>query len=152
MRPSDRMPTFSRLVAALCLAGLGWVGSEIIRPTMPPETNFGWFNYVNVVLGLICGWWVVGSRLGTGYSDAISTGLTGMGAVVFWALFAQSFNLMLAQSLDRKYDGPVEGIMGIFNNGLDFGQYLLNWELAGVLVVGGILTGLLAEWIHRRNA
>ncbi|QYX57954.1 TrgA family protein [Roseovarius sp. SCSIO 43702] len=150
MRPSDKMPTAARLVAALCLAAIGWIGSDLIRPLMPPETNFGWFNYVNAGLGLVCGWWIIGNRLGTGYTDAISTGLTGVGGLVFWALFAQSFYLMIMQALDRKYKGPVEGIMGMIDNALDYGQYLLNWPLAILLVGGGIVTGLLAEWFHRR--
>lgn len=147
---TDRMPTAARLVAALCLGGLGWLASDMIRPLMPPETNFGWFNWVNLALGAACGWVVVGSRVGYGYVDAISTGLTGMGALVFWGFFVQSFNEMLAQALDKKYDGPVEAVVGIFNNALDFGQYLMDVPLAVALVAGGIATGLIAEFAARR--
>jgi len=147
---TNRMPTAARLVAALSLAALGWYGSEMIRPLMPPYTAFGSFNWVNVVLGLLCGWFVIGSRIGNGYVEAISTGLTGLGALVFWGLFAQSFNLMLAQSLDKKYKGPVEAIIGIFTNAVDYVQYLLNGPLIGVLIGGGVVTGLLAEWVSRR--
>nr|WP_309501726.1 TrgA family protein [uncultured Roseovarius sp.] len=147
---TDKMPSSARFAAAVSLGLLGWIGSEMIRDLMPPHTAFGWFNYVNVVLGLLCGWSVVGGRVGTGYVDSISIGLTGSAALVFWGLFTQSFNLMLAQSLDRKYDGPVEGLTGMFNNAVDYGQYLLDGPLIAVLVVGGILTGLIAEFVVRR--
>ena len=105
MRPSDKMPTIARLVAALCLAAIGWIGSEIVRPTMPPETNFGWFNYVNAAIGLFCGWTVIGSRLGTGFSDAISTGLTGVGAMVF-LLVSKVFCDGVWAGLQAWGDGP----------------------------------------------
>ena len=80
---TDRMPTAAKLFAALGLAAVGWFASEAIRPLMPPHTQFGWFNQVNVVLGLICGWRVTGRRVGGTFSEAISAGLTGVIALVF---------------------------------------------------------------------
>lgn len=147
---TDRMPTAAKLVAALLLAGLAWIGSEMYRPLMPPDTNFGWFNEVNLVLGLLCGWFVLGSRAGHGYPESIGAGLTGLGALLFWALFVQSFNEMLKRALEKRYDGPVEGLVSIFEIGIDFGQYLLDGPLIGVLVGGSIVIGLIAEWASRR--
>ena len=150
MPKTDNMPTSARLIAAIALAALGWVASDMIRPLMPPHTAFGRFNYVNAVLGLLCGWFVIGSRTGVGYVDAISIGLTGGAALVFWALFAQSFNLMLKQSFDRDYKGPMEAIIGIFNNAMDYIVFLWDVPLIVTLVLGSIAVGLLAEFIARR--
>ncbi len=150
MPVTDRMPTTARLVAALCLAALGWVASEMIRDIMPPHTGFGWFNVVNVVLGALCGWYVIGTRVGRGYVDAVSIGLTGAVALVVWGLFAQSLNEMLRQALMKKYEGPVEAIVGIFNNAMEFGQFLLDAPLIITLILGGIAAGLLSEFAARR--
>lgn len=150
MPKTDNMPSSARLISALALGALGWIASDMIRPLMPPATNFGWFNYVNLAIGLVCGWFVIGSRTGTGYVDAISIGLTGAAALVFWGLFAQAFNLMLAQSLDRNYKGPIDAIIGMFNNALDYGAYMLNGPLIATLAGGGIAIGLLAEFVARR--
>ena len=150
MPVTDRMPTAAKLFAALGMAAVGWFASEAIRPLLPEHTNFGWFNQVNVVLGLICGWRVTGRRVGGTFSEAISAGLTGAIALVFWGLFAQSFNLMLADALDKKYRGPFEGIMGIFNNAMDFGVYLMNGTVIGTILIGGMLTGVFADWISKR--
>ncbi|WP_245964089.1 TrgA family protein [Roseovarius spongiae] len=144
------MPSSARLIAAVSLGVLGWVGSEMVRPLMPPHTAFGWFNYVNVALGLLCGWFVIGSRTGRGYVESVSIGLTGGAALVFWALFAQSFNLMLKQSLDRKFKGPIEAIVGIFNNALEYLQFLWDTPLIVTLVIGSIVAGLLTEFVARR--
>ncbi len=91
---TDNMPTSAKMVAAIGLAIVGWFASEAIRPHLPEQTQFGWFNQVNVGLGLICGWKVTGKRVQGGLAEALSGGLTGAAALTFWALFAQSFNLI----------------------------------------------------------
>lgn len=150
MPVTDKMPTAGKMVAAAGLGALGWFASEMFRPLMPPETNFGMFNEVNVVLGLLCGWFVAGKRLGFGYSEGFSAGLTGLGAMVFWALFLQSFNEMLRRALDNRYDGPVEGLTAVMELGVEYGTYMLNGPLIGLLLTGGILVGLVAEWVSHR--
>lgn len=151
MPVTDRMPSAAKLVAAAGLALVGWVASDAIRPLLPPETDFGVFNQLNAVLGLLCGWRVIGTRVGGGISEGIGIGLTGVGALVFWGLFLQSFNTMLDNALRRKYEGPFEGIVAIFNIGVDYGQYLLNGTVIGIIVIGGVLTGLAANWVHART-
>lgn len=143
-------PTAARLVAALSLAALGWTGAEFVRLLMPPHTVFGWFNFVNAGLGLLCGWIIIGSRAGRGYGEALASGLTGVLALIFWSLFAQSFNRMQLQSLQGKYDGPLAALKGIFSNALDYGHYLIDLKLILVLLGGGMLCGLLAEAASKR--
>ncbi|WP_120501499.1 TrgA family protein [Roseovarius sp. EL26] len=147
---TDHMPTGARLVVGVCFAAVGWHASQMIRPLMTEGTDFGWFNEVNVVLGLICGWVVTGSRLGRGYPEGISAGLTGMGALVFWALFLQSFNEMLKLALERRYDGPVEALIAVFEIGIDYGLQALYIPLIGFLLGASFLIGLIGEWCARR--
>ncbi|WP_371224131.1 TrgA family protein [Roseovarius sp. 2305UL8-3] len=139
------MPTSAKMVAAVGLAIVGWFGSEAIRPLLPEQTQFGWFNQVNVALGLICGWRVTGKRVQGGLTEALSGGLTGAAALTFWGLFAQSFNLMLADALAGRHGGPFEGLIAVFYNAVDYGQYLLDAKVIGIIVGGGILTGLIAN-------
>ncbi len=149
--PATRtLPTAARLVAALSLGALGWFASDLVRPLMPPGTAFGWFNYVNAALGLLCGWFVIGSRAGRGITEALANGLTGVLALIIWGFFVQSLNLMLKQSLENRYDGPFEAIIGMFNNAVDYAQYLVDPTLIGVLLVGGMICGVLAEAASRR--
>ena len=147
---SDSMPTAAKLIAAIGLGAVGWFASEAIRPLMPPHTNFGWFNQVNLILGILCGWRVTGGRVGGGFGEAVSAGLTGAAALVFWGLFAQSFNSMLGNALDKKYQGPFEGVIAIFNLGLEYGAYLIDGTVIGIIVIGGIVTGLVADRVARR--
>jgi len=150
MPVTDQMPTAARLVAAIGLSIVGWFGSELFRPLMPEDTNFGWFNVVNVVLGAICGWRVTGRRLGYGYAEGFSAGLTGVAALVFWALFLQSLNEMLKRALDNRYDGVIKGLTAMFDLMVDYGMTMINGPLIGALVTGGIVVGVVSEWVSHR--
>lgn len=150
MPVTDQMPTMGKLAAAIGLGILGWVGSDLFRPLMPEDTNFGWFNYVNSVLGVICGWRVTGSRLGRGYAEGFSAGLTGVGALVFWAVLLQSLNEMLKRALENRYDGAIEGLTSMFELASKYVMTMLDGTLIGVLLTGGVLVGVLSEWVARR--
>ena len=150
MPVTDHMPSAGRLAAGVTLALVAWYASMVFKPLMPPHTAWGYFTPLNIGLGFVCGWFVTGTRLGRGYNECLSAGLTGVGALVFWALFLQSFNEMLKLALRKRYDGPVEGIVAIFEIAVDFGANLLNAYLIGVLVVGGLITGIVGEWVARR--
>lgn len=150
MPVTDSMPTTERGVAAILMAILAWYASEMFRPLMPEGTGFGWFNEVNVALGLLSGWIVIGSRLNYGYSNALGAGLTGVAAMVFWAVFLQSFNEMLRLALENRYDGPVEGIIAIFEIGIEYLFTMWHIPLIVLLVVGGMVIGLVSELVARR--
>ncbi|MEM7074568.1 MAG: TrgA family protein [Pseudomonadota bacterium] len=150
MPTTDTMPTTAKGVAAVLMAILAWFASEMFRPLMPDGTDFGWFNEVNVGLGVLAGYFVIGTRMNRSYSDAIGAGLTGVAALVFWALMLQSLNEMLRLALERRYDGPVEGLVAVFELALDYGTRLLNMPLLGLLVGGGVVIGLFCEWVARR--
>lgn len=149
MPRTDRMPTAARLVTATGLAALAWIASDLVRALMPPDTAFGWFNWVNAALGAVCGWWVMGRRMGRGYAEALSAGLTGLAALVFWALFLHSLNEMLGRALDNRYGGPMEGLVAIFELGYEYALLIADGPVIGTLVGGAVLTGLIGERVAR---
>jgi hypothetical protein len=150
MAATKHMPTAAKIVSAVCLGILGWVASEQVVPLMPEDTDFGYFFVVNLGLGLVVGWVVLGPRVGRGYYESFMAGLTGMAALVFWALFFQSLNEMLKQAFQRHYEGPVEAVVDIFNIAVDFGLKLIDVNLISVLVIGGLIAGFWGEWASRR--
>lgn len=144
------MPTTARLVAAICLAVLAWVVTGQVITEMTERTNFGNFRVITTGLGLLVGWFVIGSRVGTDYVTSISIGLTGMVALVFWGLFVQAGNEMLRLSLARRYDGAIEAIVAVFQIGIDYAGHLMYPNILLTLVVGGVLSGVISEYANRR--
>ena len=147
---TDNMPTMGRLVAAVLLGAAGWLVSDLIRPLMPEGTDFGMFNFVNAGLGILMGWRVVGKRLGRGYPNGLSAGLTGAVALVFWGLFVQSLNEMLAMALDRRFTGLMQAINAMFKIMTEYALVLVDAQVIGTLVIAGLVTGLIGEWVARR--
>tara|TARA_R110000751_G_scaffold80580_4_gene162616 strand:+ start:5134 stop:5574 length:441 start_codon:yes stop_codon:yes gene_type:complete len=144
------MPDAARLVAAICLAILAFVVSGQIVPLMPESTDFGYFLYVNIALGAVVGWFVMGKRAGRGVTSAINNGLTGVLVFVLWGLFIQACNEMVRLAMRNRYDGPFEAVVDVFKIGAEYGLILLVPLVIGTLVAGGILAGLATEVAWRK--
>lgn len=144
------MPDAARLVAALFLGLLAFVVSQQIMSLMPERTEFGYFIWVNVGIGVICGWIIMGSRAGNGLTAAINNGVTGVATLVFWGLFVQGSYEMVRQALRNRYDGPFEAVGAIFRIGLEYGAVLLVPEIIASLVIGAVLAGLASEYARRQ--
>ncbi|MDN5788482.1 TrgA family protein, partial [Pseudorhodobacter sp.] len=69
------MPTISKLVAAFAFAIVAAFAAELFKPQMPEGTQFGYFTVICAVIGLICGWRVMGNLVGRGYRAAMGYGL-----------------------------------------------------------------------------
>ncbi len=150
MLPTERMPTAGKLVAALGFAGLAWQATRIVKEIWPVEQDFGQFSPFAALVGLWAGWFVVGRRLGRGYASAISAGLTGLFALVFWNFLLLSFYEMIGRSLDLRYKGVVDAVTGIFEIAADYAANVYYWPLIGFLVIGAAVVGVMAEFAARR--
>ncbi|UOA27200.1 TrgA family protein [Pseudosulfitobacter sp. DSM 107133] len=144
------MPDAARLVAAICLAIVAFIVSGQIVPLMPESTDFGYFLYVNIILGAVVGWTVMGPRAGRGVVSAINNGLTGMLVFVLWGLFIQGANEMVRLAMRNRYDGPFEAIVAIFEIGAEYGLIMLVPVVIGTLIAGGVLAGLATEVAWRK--
>ncbi len=150
MRPTERMPTAGKLVSAIGLAGLAWYASQIVKAIWPVEESFGLFSEYCGLVGLIVGWVVMGKRLGRGYMQGISAGLTALFALLFWLFLTLSFYEMIGRSLDLRYKGPVEAIMGMVDIAREYAENVYYWPLIGLLLVGVLVLGLVGEFVARR--
>jgi hypothetical protein len=57
---------------------------------------------------------------------------------------------MLRRALDNRYDGPVEGLTAIMELGVEYGAYMLNGPLIGLLLAGSVIVGVISEWVAHR--
>lgn len=143
------MPDAARLVAALGLAITAFIVSGQIMPLMPEGLDFGYFTYVNMGIGAVTGWVIMGKRAGRGITAAINNGITGVVALVFWGLFVQGCYEMVRRAMRNRYDGPFDAVMGIFEIGADYGITMFVSNIIVTLLVGGVLTGLATEYAWR---
>ncbi len=148
---STAQPTAAKLFAAGSLAILAFIVSGQYMPLMPEGKDFGYFTHINMGLGIVCGWNIMGRRAGRGVTAAINNGLTGMTAMVFWALFIQGCYEMFRLAMRNRYDGPIEALAAIFTIAMDYGWIMLKAPiLIGTLLVGGVLAGLVTDYAKKR--
>ncbi len=144
------MPTGARLTAALCLALLAFILSSEIMPLMPEGTDFGYFTLINIAIGLIIGWVVMGKRAGRGFVPAINNGIGGVAVMLFWGLFIQGTYEMFRLAMRNRYDGPFEALSAIFTIGLDYAIVIFVPVVIVTVLVGALLSGLVTEHASRR--
>tara|TARA_R110002012_G_scaffold311434_1_gene520941 strand:- start:1 stop:420 length:420 start_codon:yes stop_codon:yes gene_type:complete len=137
-------------MAAISLAVLAFILSGMVVPLMPESTDFGYFLPLNIVLGLLVGWTVMGRRAGRGITAAINNGLAGVFVLILWAIFLQAANEMVRRALRNRYDHPFEAIVAIFQIGAEFGLIIATVPMAVALVVGAVISGLLTEFAYNR--
>jgi hypothetical protein len=144
------MPTAARLVAAILLAALAWILSDLIRPLMLEGTAFGRFNEVNAGLGLCIGWSVIGSRAGRGLVPGINNGLTGVAVLFIWGLGLHAAFEMFRLAMKNRYDGPLEAFTSIFLIASEFGLMIATAPVLMTAVIGALVVGLGAEFAASR--
>ena len=144
------MPTAGRLAGALAFLIYGWyIGGRLV-PFFPEGKPPGFLMPLCIVLGIICGWKIVGARANKGYQAAIGHGLTGAAAFSFWIVFLVSLNQMIGKAMRRFYDGPMEGVVDIFALMVELGKDLLDLNLILSVAIGGIIAAWIAEYFAKR--
>lgn len=144
------MPTAGRLAGAIAFALYGWYIGILVVDVYPEGFAPGFLIPMCIVLGVICGWKVVGARGGKGYYAAIGHGLTGAAAFSFWVIFFLSFHAMIRKALRRLYDGAMESIVDLFALMAELGLDLLNVNLIASVAIGGIVCAWVAEYYAKR--
>jgi hypothetical protein len=144
------MPTAAKLFSAVAFAIAAYVAADVYKLGVPDRTVWGAFNLISAAIGMLCGWLVMGGLAGRGYRAAIGYGLRTMVTVVFWILLAFSTYMMIMRSMNKVYDGPMEALVGIFDLMIENAAPMANTTMIGTLFAGGIVSGMIVEWVGRR--
>jgi uncharacterized membrane protein len=144
------MPTAAKLVAAALFAVLGAAAVRIYGPLLPEATPLGGLVPSVVVIGLLCGWLLMGRSTGVSYGAAMGNGIsTGM-AVGFWMLVLWSGVEMIERSTKMRYDGPLEAVLGGLGLMVEYATLMLNAPFLAVVLIGSGFTGFVTEAAARR--
>jgi hypothetical protein len=144
------MPTAAKLFAAFALAVVAFFTAEIIKPHMEDGTQFGAFVPISALIGLVCGWRILGPEAGRGWYSSANSGLKSAVILLALALFLFSTYEMLVLAFRRTYDGPMEAVVDIVSIGVDYLSAIFAPDVILALFGGAILAGLLSEWAARR--
>ncbi|MGL6210400.1 MAG: TrgA family protein [Paracoccaceae bacterium] len=144
------MPTAAKLVAAVLFAAFGWIGANYFIPSLPEATPIGMLRESAALIGALCGWMIMGRVAGRGYSTSIGNGISTSVAIAFWLVLFWAGYEMVVRSTKMMYDGPMDAVLGVVDLMVQYGRLMLTPEVLGTMLIGGVVTGLFAEWAARR--
>ncbi len=144
------MPTAAKLVAALSFAFLAWVVCIIVEGVMPEDQRVGYLYPVSIAAGALAGWFVSGAAKRAKYYEAASTGIRTAVTATFIALLAFSVATMLSIAMRGRYRGPMDALLDIVNQFIDFGMMLFAAPVIVALLFGGAIAGMVTESAGRR--
>lgn len=144
------MPTASKLVSAVLFGLIAALAAHVFIPVLPEGTQTKMFRELSAVVGLLCGWFIMGRSTGRGTAEAINRGLVTSVAILFWSLLLFSIYFMVRKSTRMMYDGPMDAVVGVLELMLEYGALLKNPATPAVLVVGGVVGGMMVEAVGRR--
>lgn len=145
------MPTAAKLFSAIMFAAVAFLAASLYVQNLPEGRPTGVLREVSTVIGLICGWTIMGNFASRphGRVEAMGTGIRTSFTMTLVVLFMFGFGEMLARSMKGRYDDPMEAVLAMFDLMLSFGHQMLTPEIIGVLLLGGILGGAVAHWAGR---
>jgi hypothetical protein len=144
------MPTAGRLAGAIIFGLFGWYIAGVGVRFFPNEIAPDFWIPTAAVISLLIGWRVCGARAGRGYNPAIGIGLTASAAMAFCLVFALAFMQMIDNAMRLRYNGPMDAVVNIFIEMLEYGQYFADIQLIGTLFVGGVVCAWITEFFGQR--
>ena len=146
------MPTTAKLVSAVAFALVALLAAVAYIPHLPENTSVGYFREIMAALGLLLGWQSMGRNAGRGWGEAAGQGLKTSALIVFWALLSFASYTMILRSTKQIYRAdPVKALLDVPRIMLDYGRLAVAQDVLAVLILGGLLGGLLAEFTARRR-
>lgn len=141
------MPTAPKLFGAIAFFLVGFFSAEMMKPSFPENTDFGYFSIICGVIGVIVGWFSMGPSAGNGMSRSMGAGLRSSIVLLFFGLLTFSIREMILRSVDRRYKGIQDALEGTFDIMIENGVLLLgSMTTIFVLAIGGILGGMFTNW------
>ncbi|KPA22472.1 hypothetical protein shim_07550 [Shimia sp. SK013] len=142
------MPTANKLVAAICLAIIGALGAELVKPQLPEGFNPGAMTLVAAAVGLCVGWVIMGPKARS--TGPINNGVTGVVVLVFVELLVFGGYEMLQRAMKRHYTEPIEAIEQVVAISLEYASYLAHPVILVMFAIGAVVSGVSTDYARRR--
>ncbi|MDD8024742.1 MAG: TrgA family protein [Paracoccaceae bacterium] len=143
----------TKLVGALGLAATGYLAAMLVVPYLPAGTKVSGLEPVAACSGIVLGWRVIGMRRSGRTNSYVTAALTGVRAAAYlsiWGLGFLGFMQMLVKATRMLYDGPLAALSGVLSEALDLSILALQPDVLAALLLGGVMSSVLAEWAGRR--
>ncbi len=146
------MPTAAKLAAAIAFGIVAVLAAFAYIAAMPEGRPSSGLPEVSGVIGVLCGWFIMGPFAHRTQSriDAMGTGLRTSVTIVVFVLVIFASVEMMKRAIKGRYDTPMEAILSMFELAIDLSRPLASPNVLGVLLLGGLIGGAVSHWTGRR--
>lgn len=144
------MPTTTKLVAALLMAGLGWIAATLAIAYLPDGSSPGLAQPITAVIGLGVGWFYTGPRVEAGRHTALGIGVIGAAILLFWSVLGFAGYEMLQRALKVQYNGPMRALQDMLSLAVEYLREQVKIDVILALALGGAIVGGISGWVARR--
>jgi hypothetical protein len=147
------MPTAAKLVAAIAFGLVAYYASQAVVPMLPEGMRLTKFFALNVALGAVTGWLVMGRLAGAGYGLAVANGLRTSAVLLFYTLLVHAIIEMIDRAVDMRYKDTFAALSGLVGlTGHYAAMVFTSPVVMGILILGGVIAALVVEFVsHRWN-
>lgn len=148
---ATNMPTMAKLFGAASVAVLGYLVADKVGGHLPEEAQQVALRPLSAFFGLIVGWRFLGRRSGHGFKSAVGLGITSSIALLLICLTYFSGYEMIRRAMRLAYGGdPFAAIKDMVQIALESTEFIGHPDVIAYLLVGGILAGVLVDFVARR--
>lgn len=146
------MPTAAKLMAAVCFAVVAYVAADQYAFFIPDGRPPGLLREISALIGVICGWSVLGRFLERPRTrvEAMGTGIRTSATMAFFTLLLFSIGDVLNKAIDGRYKDPKEALLDVFARAIVLGTPIVTSTVLAVLLLGGLLAGAIAQMAGAR--
>lgn len=146
------MPTAAKLVSAITFAFVAFLAAHLYSLSMPEGQPRGVLREVSAVVGVLCGWFVMGpfSHRTRGRIDAMGAGVRTSLTIVVLVLLIFACVEMFDRAIKGRYDTPLDALLGVLEQMFVYAPPVARPDVLGVLLLGGLFGGAVAQWAGRR--
>lgn len=146
------MPTAAKLVSAIVFACVAFLAATFYANAIPGGAPPGILPETSAVVGVMCGWFIMGQRAHRTHSriEAMGTGIRTSFTIVVFVVLIFACIEMMDRAFKGRYDTPMEAILGIFEQAIALAPPLAQPNVLAVLLLGGLFGGAAAHWAGQR--
>ena len=146
------MPTAAKLVAGLVFGFVAFLAAHFYALSLPGGASSGVLRQVSAVVGVLCGWFVMGpfAKRARGPVDAMGAGVRTSLTMLIFVLLIFAIVDMMDRAFKGRFKTPLDAILSIFEQSMRLIVPVAQPGILGVLLLGGLAGGAMAHWAGRR--
>ncbi|MDP2082860.1 MAG: TrgA family protein [Pseudotabrizicola sp.] len=146
------MPTAAKLVAAIIFGFVAFLAAHLYALSLPDPRQSGVLREVSAVVGVLCGWFVMGPFVMRSRRpvDAMGAGVRTSLTILIGVVLIFATVEMLDRAMKGRFKTPLDAILAIFEHSLRLATPIAQPEILGVLLLGGLAGGAVTYWAGRR--